>query len=354
LAGKNQQTAMQRAASLVPLRSLLEELDVGMGAVLEGTGVSPGEIGPDAFIPYTAFLAILDKSARLTGRDDLGMLLGKRQTLEALGPLGEVMRHAATLGEAIAAFAAFQSSNSTGGAVYLLRVDRDVILGYGVYDRTEHISPKIYDMVLAVGCNLIAELTRGAVGPEEMFHSRARPADPTPYLRLGRCPIRFGELQTGLLLRAPALAFPLPTADRDLQERALTRLQSAWDGAPMPLSLQVRHLLRPLLLMGNAGMNDVARRLGFHPRAMRRRLHKEGTTFESIKDEVRFAAARDLLMLGDLSIADIGATLDYGFPSSFVHAFRRWSGMSPARYRTQESITPAGDDPVICLPATAS
>lgn len=345
---------MQRAASLVPLRSLLGELGVGMDAVLEGTGIAVDEIRPDAFIPYTEFLAILDNASRLTGRDDLGMLLGKRQTLAALGPLGEVMRRAATLGEAISAFAAFQSSNSTGGAVYLMRADRDVILGYGVYDRSAHVSPQIYDLVLAVGCNLIAELTGGTVEPEEIFIARARPADPTPYLRLGRCPVRFGELQTGLLLRAPTLAFPLTTADPDLQERALARLQSMWDDAPMPLSRQVRHLLRPLLLMGHAGMDDVARRLGLHTRAMRRRLRQEGTTFESIKDEVRYAAARDLLMLGDLNIADIAATLDYGVPSSFIHAFRRWSGMSPGRYRMQRIIAPASHDPVNSLAAAAS
>jgi AraC-like DNA-binding protein len=354
LAGKTQQTAMQRAASLVPLRSLLEELDVGMDAVLEGTGVAIDEISPDAFIPYMAFLAILDNASRLTGRDDLGMLLGKRQTLAVLGPLGEVMRHAATLGEAISAFAAFQSSNSTGGAVYLMRADRDVILGYSVYDRSEHISPQIYDLVLAVGCNLVAELTGGAVGPEEIHLSRARPTDPAPYLRLGRCPVRFGQHQTGLLLRAPALDFTLPAANRALHERALGRLQSAREGSPVSLSRQVRHLLRPLLLMGTAGMDDVAGRLGLHTRAMRRRLRQEGTTFESIKDEVRYAAARDLLMLGDLNIADIAATLDYGVPSSFIHAFRRWSGMSPGRYRMQKIIAPASDDPANNLAAAAS
>lgn len=354
MTGTSPQTAMQRAAALVPLRSLLGERGVGMDEVLEGTGVSPDEIRPDAFVPYRAFLAILDNASRLTGRDDLGILLGKRQTLAALGPVGDVMLHAATLGEAISAFAAFQSSNSTGGAVYLMRADRDVILGYGVYDRSEQISPEIYDLVLAVGCNLIAELTGGVVAPEEILLSRARPADPTPYRRLGRCPVRFGQQQTGLLLRAPALAFPLPAANRDLHERALARLQSARDGAPMPLSRQVRHLLRPLLLMGNAGMDDVAGRLGLHPRAMRRRLQHEGTTFEMIKDEVRHATARDLLMLGDMSIGDIAATLDYGFSSSFVHAFRRWSGISPGQYRTQETIAPAGDDPVISLPIAAS
>jgi AraC-like DNA-binding protein len=85
--------------------------------------------------------------------------------------------------------------------------------------------------------------------------------------------------------------------------------------------------------MGTAGMAELAGQLGLHPRTLRRRLQREGTAFETIKDEVRHTAARELLRLGDLSIADISATLDYASPSAFVHAFRRWSGTSPGRWR---------------------
>jgi AraC-like DNA-binding protein len=70
----------------------------------------------------------------------------------------------------------------------------------------------------------------------------------------------------------------------------------------------------------------------------RRRLRAEGATFEAIRNDVRQVAARELLRLGDLSIADISATLDYSTPSSFVHAFRRWSGMSPGLWRTAGGI----------------
>ena len=328
---------MQRAASLMQLPGLLAGFGVGMDEVLAGTGVTPDQLRPDVFIPYSAFLAILDNACRATGRDDIGMLLGQRQTLAALGPLGNVMRHAATLGEAIAAFVAFQISNSTGGAVYLMRADRDVILGYGVYDQSVNASPQIYDMVLAVGCNLIAELTRGAVGPDEILLSRAAPGDPVPYQRLGRCPVRFGQAQTGLLLTPSSLAFRLPEADIGLHEQARARLASALEDSRRDMGGHVRHLLRPLLLVGQGKMEDVAGRLGLHPRTLRRRLRQEGTSFEAIKDEVRYAAARELLMLGALGIADIAFTLDYASVSSFVHAFRRWSGMSPGRWRQRES-----------------
>ena len=327
------QVPMQRAASLVPLAHVLEGHGVSLASVLEGTGVAADEIRQDAFVPYAAFLSILDNACRLTGRDDIGMVLGKRQSLAALGPLGEVLRHAATLGEAISDFATFQIGNSTGGAVYLMKADRDVILGYGVYDASASVTNQIYDLVLAVGCNLIAELTDGQVEPEEIVLSRSPPRDPARYLRLARCPMRYGQYQTGVILRASALDFPLPAANRALHDLALARLLSFRDGTTHPLSAHVRHLLRPFLLMGHAGMADVAERLGMHPRTLRRRLRAEGATFEAIRDEVRQVAARELLRLGDLSIADISATLDYSTPNSFVCAFRRWTGTSPGRWR---------------------
>jgi AraC-like DNA-binding protein len=328
-------TALQRAASLMQLPGLLAQFGVGLDAVLAGTGVTAEQLRPDGFIPYAAFLAILDNACRATGRDDIGMLLGQRQTLAALGPLGAAMRHAATLGEALAAFVAFQIGNSTGGAVYLIRAEQDVILGYGVYDQTVPASPQIYDMVLAVGCNLVAELTRGAVGPAEILLLRPAPGDASPYQRLGRCPVRFGQSQTGLLLTQDSLAFRLPEADTGLHDQARARLASALADSRPDMGGHVRHLLRAQLLMGQANMDDVALRLGLHPRTLRRRLRQEGTSFEAIKDAVRHAAARELLMLGALGIGDIAFTLDYASVSSFMHAFRRWSGLSPGRWRAE-------------------
>jgi hypothetical protein len=268
---------MQRAASLMQLPGLLAEFGAGMDEVLAGTGVTPEQLRPDAFIPYSAFLTILDNACRATGRDDIGIELGRRQTLAALGPLGDAMRHAATLGEAISAFVAFQIGNSTGGAVYLIRAEQDVILGYGVYDQEVNASPQIYDMVLAVGCNLLAELTGRAAGPVEILLSRAAPGDPARYQRIGHCPVRFGQAQTGLLLTAASLAFRLPGADMDLHGKARARLSSALKELRREMSGHVRHLLRPLLLVGNGKMEGVAGRLGLHPRSLRRRLREEGT-----------------------------------------------------------------------------
>jgi AraC-like DNA-binding protein len=335
---------MQRAASLIQLPGLLAEYGVGIEQALAGTGVTAEQLRPDAFIPYSALLNILDNASRITGRNDIGLELGQRQTLAVLGPLGTAMRHAPTLGEALAVFVAFQISNSTGGAVYLIRAEEDVIFGYGVYDQSVNASPLIYDMVLAVGCNLLAELTHGAAAPVEILLLRTAPTNVSRYQRLGRCPVRFGQGQTGLLLTRASLALRLPEADTGLHKQARAQLALALRESRREVSGHVRHLLRPLLLSGQGKMKDVAGRLGLHTRTLRRRLREEGTRFEAVKDEVRFAVARELLMLGAPGIADIAFTLDYASVSSFVHAFRRWSGMSPALWRK------TGREAGICRP----
>ncbi len=82
-------------------------------------------------------------------------------------------------------------------------------------------------------------------------------------------------------------------------------------------------------------MPETARHLGVHPRTLRRALEREGTSFHEIKQQVRYAVARELLAVAALPAADIGVTLNFATPSAFVHAFRRWSGTTPGMWRKQ-------------------
>jgi AraC-like DNA-binding protein len=127
--------------------------------------------------------------------------------------------------------------------------------------------------------------------------------------------------------------FRLPAADRAARGEALAELALRLSLAPWGTSGRVRHALRSLMLSGRTKLPDVAAHLGHHPKALRRALAREGTTFDAVKDDVRHAVARELLTLTPLPVGDIAMTLNFASPSSFVHAFRRWSGSSPARWR---------------------
>jgi AraC-like DNA-binding protein len=327
---------MQRAASLLHLFPLLTKLGVDPREALEGSGVSAEDIRPDSYIPYASYLQILDRAASLSRCADFGLRLGRLQSLASLGPVGQLMRHAATLGEALTDFVTFQISNSTGATVYLHASAGDFAFGYGVYDANMRTSRHIYDLVVGVGCNLVRDLTGGKIEPLEILMIGPAPADLAPYRALTRGPLRFEQSETCLILPRRALQHPLDTADLAAREKILPDLYQRLLQAPWGMSNRVRHALRSLMLTGVHSMREVAAHLDIHPRTLRRQLLAEGVTFEAIKDEVRDAVARQLLSLTQLPAADVGLSLGYSTPSSFIHAFERWSGLSPTRWRQQQ------------------
>jgi AraC-like DNA-binding protein len=310
----------------------MDGFGIAVEAVLEETGLSPDNLLAQPFIAYDTYITILRQAAARTGREDFGLLLGSRQTLATVGPLAEAVRHAATLGEALADFTTFQINNSTGAVTYLHRQDDWVLWGYGSYNPSLTFSPLVHDMVLGAGAVMLRELTGGAVKAVEFSAIRGKPEDPRQWQHLG-ARVRFGEAETGLFIPVRDLSVPLPAADRKARDEALRRLTAMAKLAPWGWTTRTRHALRALLLEGRTYMPDIARHLDIHPRTLRRALAKEGTTFEELREEVRNAMARELLSMSALAVADLSLTLGYASPSAFIHAFQRWTGQSPTAWR---------------------
>jgi AraC-like DNA-binding protein len=329
--------AQQRASVPALLPPLLAEFGVPLEAVLAGTGVRPADLTHQTFLPFAAVLAIFERAALLTGCEDLGLRLGKRQTLAQFGPAGRAMRHASTLAEALTDFAEAQISNSTGSAVYVYRTDDDLALGYGIYDADGQVATQIHDVVLAVGCNIVSELTDGAVCPVELWTMRPPPRDPAPFYKLANCPVRFGQWQTCVFLPENSADFALPALDRSARDAAFDDLAAVMNQIPGGIVVKVRRALRTLMLSDRIGMPDVAAHLGLHPRSLRRSLARENTTFVALREEVRVVVARELLTLTALPISDIATTLSYATPTSFTHAFRRHSGAAPTDWRQEHA-----------------
>jgi AraC-like DNA-binding protein len=71
-----------------------------------------------------------------------------------------------------------------------------------------------------------------------------------------------------------------------------------------------------------------------HPRTLNRRLGRSGTTYRQLREECHHAFACQLLLDTELPIAEIAARLGYANAPTFTRAFCRWSGSSPAAWRS--------------------
>lgn len=71
------------------------------------------------------------------------------------------------------------------------------------------------------------------------------------------------------------------------------------------------------------------------PSTFRRKLEREGCSFQEIKDEVRRGLAFEQLRQTQVSITEIAEQTGFQEPSAFHRAFKKWTGESPGRYRAR-------------------
>ena len=107
----------------------------------------------------------------------------------------------------------------------------------------------------------------------------------------------------------------------------------------------LRNVLRTELLRGECSVEDLAEQCMIHRRTLSRRLRAEGTAYRRLTDEVRFEIACRLLSNRSMTFAQIATTLGYSEASAFTRAFRRWSGQSPAAWRSEHGSAQSGHRP---------
>lgn len=78
---------------------------------------------------------------------------------------------------------------------------------------------------------------------------------------------------------------------------------------------------------------EISSHLHMSESSLRRRLQKENTSYQKLKDEVRCQVAIDKLVNNTIKVADLSDFLGFTEPSSFVRSFKNWTGETPKSYR---------------------
>ncbi len=73
--------------------------------------------------------------------------------------------------------------------------------------------------------------------------------------------------------------------------------------------------------------------LNMSARTLRRRLEKEGTSYQRIKDNARRDAAITMLSRQGMTVSEVAEMVGFSDPSAFHRSFKKWTGQSPGSYR---------------------
>ncbi|MEL6452116.1 MAG: AraC family transcriptional regulator ligand-binding domain-containing protein [Pseudomonadota bacterium] len=149
-------------------------------------------------------------------------------------------------------------------------------------------------------------------------------------------PVRFAAAENQIIFPADLLSRPLPGSDPINHARLLGLCaqfaeEMVFETTPVA---QVIALLEgaPSLTVS---LSDVAAKLGYSERGLRRQLDRSGTSYRKLMDQVREARARALLSGSSQPIKAIAGALGFGSSSNFARSFKRWTGLTPKAYREQ-------------------
>lgn len=324
-----------RGSSLTGFASLVTAHDGDPVALLAIAGVDPADAGhDDRFIPLRSAITAVETAATLLGVPDFGRQLGKRQSIDILGPVSVAARTAATAGEALDVLVTHMDSHSPGISARITAHTDPELRRFEYEFLLRPAPPQAQALELALALTLqVLRLFLGAGYRPKAVHLPHPPltAD-TEYRKFFGCPSHFNEPVAGFTLHASDLQRPLnhdPLAHRV----ALAYLSDTQRRRAPDLADTVGSIIRQLLPTGELSAEQVARQFGIGSKTLQRRLVTEGTSYAELVDGTRRELAHRLLTGTDLPVAQVSRQLGYAEHSVFTRACRRWFGVAPTEYR---------------------
>lgn len=151
------------------------------------------------------------------------------------------------------------------------------------------------------------------------------------------CDVEFGADSDEIILPASVISLPIVGRDNYLNDLLRKYAEAALAHRPKgraTLRSAVEGVLPQLLPHAKANTTNVAKQLAMSTRTLSRKLREEGVLFTTILDETRQALATGYLAERDLPVSQIAWLLGYHEVSSFTHAFKRWTSMTPQQFRS--------------------
>jgi AraC-like DNA-binding protein len=192
---------------------------------------------------------------------------------------------------------------------------------------------QILDGAIACAVNAVRALLGKEWNPTEVLLPRSSPADPEPFRRHFRAPVRFNQEVAAIVFPARELASRIAGADPLLRTMLEEQIGKSKGDPRSEFSDDIRRLLRTRLTSHHCSAGGIADLMAMHRRTLSRRLQGSGMGYRAIANEIRFEIARQLLEDTEVPLIQIAASLGYSEASAFTRAFRRWSGGTPTAWR---------------------
>lgn len=309
--------------------------------LFEGTNLRPELLSDPAF--RTDFLTVrrfIENALRTTGDIHLGPRLAARFEPHFIGPPAYAAMNAATLGDGLTVLARFinltfpmidfrfeRHLDGPDRGFADLKIIPKIVLGDVAYF--------VIGSALTVLNRVLLDMLRQSIIAQRV---ETVIDEPMGWLEIAsevsRVPVIFRARTNRIIVPADLLDRTLPGSDPINHARLVgfcEQMSDLMEDQANP-AFRVRAFLETQAHL-NAPLANVARETGYSERGLRRQLEQAGTSFRTLKDEMRRAHAEDILLTTNRTIQSIAFELGFDSASNFSRSFKRWTGKSPKTFR---------------------
>ena len=295
---------------------------------------------PFVTVPLHAFRALVAEVAVLLADPDLGLHAAIGIRRGDFGLFEFVLRSAMTVGEGCRLCVRYGALFDELARMSIEEDADEARLDQRVPGEPLGAGRHANEFAIAASVRLVREVIGTDWRPRRVWFAHPCEHDAAPLAAfLGTDQIVFGAGSNGLAIGREDLARPIVSSDAALG--ATLELQARLVLVERPttsdLLSTVREHIRRGLPYGAPQLETTAIELGLSDRTLQRRLAEAETTFHALVEDIRTTLSTVYLADPELSLGEISFQLGYAEPSTFMRAFKRWTGTTPGRYREQHA-----------------
>ncbi len=299
-------------------------------------------------VPVTVFSGLWNEVASALNDPLLGLHFGESFAKQSGGHfLFTIMRNCETLEAAIRSLIRYHNLMSDMVRPSLSIRSGKASLGPDDNSRGAGTTRHQADAVLSLLATVLRAITDKGIVFEKILLAHPALDDDGEYARVfGKKPV-FNADSNRIVFDASELRRAFPLAHRefgarlhDYAEKLEGRLHQSGSYNERLLSMLQERILRG----EDCSLAIAASSFHMSVRHLQNKLREEGFSYQALLDEARKGIALRHMRKGEVMFCDIAFLLGFSEQSSFTHAFRKWTGLTPREYR-EEIIGSSGAAP---------
>jgi AraC-like DNA-binding protein len=324
-----------RAANLRGFMDFVRVRNGGPARILARFGLEPRALSnPDAHMSCQQFVDILEYCATLFDDPLFGLHFALTQDADVYGCVTALCRAAPDLHRALQCFVDFiPVAHSPDAALELVESGDAIELRWSVRSDLG-VNDQANFQALVLNLKVLRMLVGPGFQPTYIhLTSDVRTRDTPEIENLLGQPVQVRSSHNAIAIPVKLLDLPQTSSDR-----LIYRLLGGYLGRLKIVNRantaeRVQSYVRGALPSGNCSIDRCAKQMGISVRTLQIRLTNHDVCYTELVEAQRETLARIYLTQTRMPLDEVAERLGYGEQTSFGRAFKRWTGVTPQKYR---------------------